>query len=100
MNGNIYVQSVKNGLKGNDSVSIFGGTIRVRAGKDALKSDKDDKEGKGFIFINGGNMAFIAGDDILESPRALVVRGGQMNNYYCGKEFNCNGYTEINNADQ
>ncbi|MBP5194810.1 MAG: carbohydrate-binding domain-containing protein [Lachnospiraceae bacterium] len=100
MNGNIYVQSVKNGLKGNDSVSIFGGTIRVRAGKDAVKSDKEDKEGKGFIFINDGNMAFIAGDDILESPLALVVRGGQMNDYFGGKEFNCNGYTEVNKADQ
>ena len=100
MNGNIYVQSVKNGLKGNDSVSIFGGTIRVRAGKDAVKSDKEDKEGKGFIFINNGNMAFIAGDDILESPSALVVRGGQMNNYFGGKEFNCNGYTEVTKADQ
>jgi hypothetical protein len=45
-------------------------------------------------------MAFIAGDDILESPSALVVRGGQMNNYFGGKEFNCNGYTEVTKADQ
>ena len=64
-----------------------------------VKSDKEDKEGKGFIFINNGNMAFIAGDDILESPSSLVVRGGQMNNYFGGKEFNCNDYTEVK-ADQ
>ena len=93
--GIINVDAVKNALKGNDSVAINDGTITLTAGKDAIKTDNEDKEGKGYVYISGGEITITAGDDAIQATQDITVTGGTISVTATGKAVNSKGTQEI-----
>lgn len=92
VSGTIAIKAVTNGLKGNDSVSVFGGSISINAGKDGIKADTADTEGKGFVYIEAGNISITAADDGIQAETSLGVLGGSVTVNSTDKKYNCKTY--------
>lgn len=76
VSGKMIVNAVNHGLRGNDSVVIKDGEIRIDAKGDGIKSTEAATEGKGFVDIEGGIVAVSAGQDGIDAAVALVIHGG------------------------
>lgn len=76
ISGNVTVQALNHGLRGNDSVQIFGGTLNITAGSDGIKSTTADNEEKGFVLLAGGTAAINAGGDGVSAATVLSVTAG------------------------
>ena len=87
--------SVKNALKGDDSVSIRDGAITLSAGKDGVKADNAQDAGKGFVYVAGGTLDITAGDDALQAQQDITVSGGSILVDAAGKTVNSKGTQEI-----
>ena len=76
--GTITVTAVYNGVKGSESVEIYGGSLCVRAGNDGVKATSAKKEGKGFVSIEGGTLDITAAGDGISAETALTISGGEI----------------------
>ena len=76
--GDVRVTAANNALRGNESVTVSGGTLTLDAGNDALKASSAAKEGKGFVLIEGGSITVRAVGDGVSAASALTVSGGTL----------------------
>ncbi|GHV28364.1 hypothetical protein AGMMS4952_11820 [Spirochaetia bacterium] len=85
MGGTITVTAPNNALKGNDSVVIKGGNLKLSSSADGIKSDAED-EGAGYVYIGGDAAVSITSAEdgiqayravhILENPVVNITSGG------------------------
>lgn len=92
VSGILNLTAVNNALKGNDSVSIQNGTITIESKEDGIKVDNDLDADKGFILIVDASISITADDDCLQSPRAVVILGGNILARSFDKIVNCDGF--------
>ena len=88
-NGNITVNAVDDGVRGNDSVTIGNDTdtdfsslkLTVNAkGGDGIKTNATTAtEGEGAVIINGGTVKVTSNSDAIHATQALTVNGGDLN---------------------
>jgi hypothetical protein len=69
--GNITVTARNNAVKGNDSVTISGGTLNIASLSDGIKNDEDSETGT--ILIDGGNILITATNDAVQALTTLTV---------------------------
>ncbi len=77
-NGKITVKAVNHALKGNDSITVNGGTLTLTAGADGMQADNTSDTTKGYITINDGTIDITAANDAVQAETALVVNGGTI----------------------
>ena len=99
VNGDITVSSIKNALKGVDSISIKGGTINLTAQNDGMKSDNELEENRGVINIFGGTISITAGDDSIQAYTKVNISAGKVTVQSVGKDINCPIENNIKVAD-
>ncbi len=88
-NGDITVNAVDDGVRGNDSVTIGNDTdtdfstlkLTVNAkGGDGIKTNATTAaEGEGAVIINGGTVHVTSNSDAIHATQALTVNGGDLN---------------------
>ncbi len=61
----------RKGIKGDNSVTILGGTITI-------SSDDDGVHSNGTVTVSGGNITIACGDDGMHADGALAVTGGTI----------------------
>lgn len=76
--GNVSVNAVNVGLKGNDSVTVLGGSYKVTSGADSLKASTADEADKGWIVIEGGKLDLTSGQDAVSAETDLTITGGEI----------------------
>jgi len=98
------------GIKGDNGITINGGTINIKSHDDAIHTNSDvlldtGSYGKANIVINGGNITLYSDDDALHADGNLTVDGGNIiiSNSYEGVEGNNiyfnNGTVQIKSSD-
>ena len=94
----LTISAPNNILKGNDSVEIFGASLRLTGGEDAIKADTIDRADKGYILIAADSRVEIScSDDALQATLAITVEEGAAVTGRCGGDMlNCPG---VINAD-
>lgn len=93
--GEYEITAKNNGVKGKDSVAILSASMKINAGKDAIKSDETDDLTQGFIYIAGGSFQITAGDDGLQATTAIDLQGGSFVFACAGKTVNSKGEYSI-----
>ncbi len=88
-NGNLTVNAVDDGLRGNDSVTIGDAddtdfstlnlTVNTTSGDGIKTNATSTTEGEGAVTINGGTVNVTANSDAIHATLALVVNGGDLN---------------------
>lgn len=76
--GNVSVNAVNVGLKGNDSVTVLGGSYKVTSGADSLKTSNSEEADKGWIVIDGGSLDLTSGQDAVSAETDLTITGGEI----------------------
>ena len=73
---NLTINAINHGVKGNDSISIYSGTVNISCGGDGLKSDNSDISSKGKqkgnITINGGTITINSWGDAIDASYDAV----------------------------
>lgn len=98
------------GIKADNTLTINGGTITIKAHDDAVHANGDvllqtNSYGKGNVYINGGSLNLYTDDDGLHADGELIINGGNViiNNSYEGIEGNYiyfkGGTTQIKSSD-
>jgi len=95
VSGTISVTAKNHALKGNDSVSIFGGNVTVNGGNDGIKSDTEDEAGKGFFYMNGGSLDVTAVDDGIQAVSSIRIDSGSVSFHIQDNATNCDGSVAI-----
>lgn len=73
--GNLNIASVKDGLRGKDSVTILDGTIRIEAGSDGVISTGAET-GKGSVTVEDGKITVVAGRDGIQAEGSISIANG------------------------
>ena len=76
--GDIAVLAANNGVRGNDSVQMKGGSLSVSAWGDGIKSTATTKEGKGYVELKGGNVSVEAWGDGIQAATELRILDGNL----------------------
>lgn len=76
--GRVEVRALNHGLKGKDSVTIEGGSLRVLSGGDGVRSDDTSGEGYGQIDVSGGSLWISSGGNGLRARTVLSISGGEL----------------------
>ena len=76
--GSIAVLAANNGVRGNDSVQMKGGSLSVSAWGDGIKSTATTKEGKGYVELKGGNVSVEAWGDGIQAATELRILDGNL----------------------
>lgn len=95
VSGTINVTAANHALKGNDSVSIFGGNITVKGGNDGIKSDTEGEAGKGFFYMNCGTLDVTAVDDGIQAVSSIRIDNGSVSFHAQDDATNCDGSIAI-----
>ena len=79
--GTLSIKAAKNALACDNLITINDGTIEIESDSDGIKSepDSDDDESKGTIIINGGNINIISKSDAIQAAYNLEINGGIFN---------------------
>ncbi|MCB9137313.1 MAG: carbohydrate-binding domain-containing protein [Caldilineaceae bacterium] len=77
--GSLSITAVNDGLKGKDSLVVYGGDITINADGDGMQSNNDEDPEKGVITIWNGTLAITAGEDGIQAETDLTVNGGVLN---------------------
>ncbi|MBQ9057966.1 MAG: carbohydrate-binding domain-containing protein [Atopobiaceae bacterium] len=74
----VNVNAANNGIASDGSLNITGGTIIVRSGNDAIKSepDEDDTTSAGTITISGGSFTLVSTGDAIQASGNISITGG------------------------
>lgn len=91
----ITVDAEKNGIRGNDSISIKDVTLQIHCGKDALKVTTEDDPAKGYFHMESGDITIAAGDDAIQSVTSLTIESGKVVHNVLGKPLNCDGEVSV-----
>lgn len=67
--GDITLNATDDGIRGKKGLIIDGGTLKIIAGGDALKSDHEEY---GNILINGGDITLQAGGDGVQAYKSIT----------------------------
>jgi hypothetical protein len=78
ISGNLTVNSVKDALRGKDSVTIRDGEFTLTAGSDGIVS-ADTKADKGYIILEGGYYTIKAQRDAIQAESSLQIMSGTYN---------------------
>ncbi|MCL2182811.1 MAG: carbohydrate-binding domain-containing protein, partial [Chitinispirillia bacterium] len=70
--GDITVSAPNNALKGNDAVTIAGGTLNLTSGEDGIKTEERDA-GLGVVSVTGGSITITAGKDGVDASTGLNI---------------------------
>jgi len=76
--GAITVDCPNVALSGKDCVKIGGGTLTLRAGSDAIRSENGDDLTKGFVYIANGTLELAAGNDGVQAETTIRIAGGKL----------------------
>lgn len=76
LSGNITVTLKDDALRGKDSLTVAGGTIKVASGGDGLKSDQDSDTTKGYVNITGGTIEITSVGDGIQGETDVIITGG------------------------
>ena len=86
--GNTNVaETTAKGIKADNSITINGGTIAIKAYDDGIHANyglslENGLKGTGNVTINGGNISIYASDDGLHAEQNLTITGGIINITY------------------
>lgn len=61
IDGNVYLQAKRNGLRGNDGMVIMPNLLTIESEGSGLQTTNADQEGKGVLNICGGDISITAG---------------------------------------
>ncbi|OGO90701.1 MAG: hypothetical protein A2Y17_03155 [Clostridiales bacterium GWF2_38_85] len=76
-NSNLSVNnSSRKGLKANNSISVYDGTIVINSRDDAINCNN-------LITINGGNIEISTGDDAVRANTEIIINAGQITILKC-----------------
>ena len=75
--GNIYVSALNNAIKGNDNITISGGSFALVSQEDGIKSEEID-EGLGNINIIGGEFSISSVQDAIQASTNLIISNAVM----------------------
>ncbi len=78
VNGDVDVNAVSTGIKGKDSVTMYGGKYSVTSGGDSVKSTTADDSAKGWIVVSGGELELVGGRDGIQAETSLDISGGSI----------------------
>ena len=77
--GDITVTGKNNAIKGNDSITVTGGTFNLNSWGDGIKTDEDSvAEGLANINITGGDFTITAVNDAVETEAGLTITGANF----------------------
>ena len=76
--GNVTVRAANHGVRGNDSVLIYDGTLDITSGGDGVKTSTADTDGKGYILMANGSVTVNAEQDGFDAAQALGITGGTL----------------------
>lgn len=76
--GSYEVSAVTDCLHGTDCVKVQAGSFQLDAGRDGIKSSKDDDSSKGYVSITGGTFDITASDDGMQAQTLLRVSDGSL----------------------
>lgn len=73
LGGDISVQAKRDGIQGNDGISLSPATLSIESDGHGLYTKKTGNGNKGSIEITGGNIRIIAGENAVSSSKDLYV---------------------------
>ena len=73
LGGNLFVQSKRNGLRGNDGVVVNCNSLDVQSEKNGIQSTKSGSDSKGNIEIYGSTCSVIGGDYAIACEADLYI---------------------------
>ncbi|MEN6472264.1 MAG: carbohydrate-binding domain-containing protein [Clostridiaceae bacterium] len=76
--GDISVNAADHALYGKDSMAVLGGTLRLAAGGDGIKTNTADDPALGWVLLSGGDIAIEAARDGVQADTALEITGGDV----------------------
>lgn len=76
--GALTVNSLVDGLKGRDFITIKDGVITINAGGDGMQSTNEAEADRGYINITGGTLNITAALDGIQAQTDLFIRGGTL----------------------
>lgn len=77
--GTIVIDSVDEGIRGRDSVTIAGGDITITAAGDGVKTTNSQEADRGYVHISGGSLVITADDDAIKAATIMTIDGGTIN---------------------
>lgn len=78
VSGEIAVNAADHALYGKDSLAVLGGTLRLNAGGDGMKTNTADDPALGWVLVSGGTVAIEAAQDGIQADTALEITGGDV----------------------
>ncbi len=90
-NSTLTVDGADDGLKGNNSVQMTGGTVTVTAGGDGIKTEDVADATKGFVSLEGGTLKITAKGDGVEATRTFNLLGADVTVVANGTDSNSGG---------
>jgi len=78
--GDVTVNNApNNAIKGNDGITITGGTFNITSRQDAIKTEEDPSDpGRGAIDITGGDFTIVADQDGIQAATSLTIANAAM----------------------
>lgn len=73
----LTIDSANDGLHGNDGVSVLSGTVEINARGDGIQSTKTGDD-KGNVVISGGTVSIRAEKDALQAADRVLITGGNV----------------------
>lgn len=78
-NGDIFVVSGDDAVRGKDSVTVTGGVLSLKTDGNGIRSSGSDEDlSKGNILISGGSVSIVAGGDGVDAENTLTLSGGSI----------------------
>lgn len=71
LSGNLCVTAENVGICGKDCIKTAGGSIRISAGTDGIRSDNSEDKNRGFVYLKGGNFDITSGNDGIQAETVL-----------------------------
>jgi len=92
--GAVTVVSANHGVRGNDSVLIYDGTLDITSGGDGVKSTTADTAGKGYVVMAGGAVTIRSEQDGIDAAATLSISGGTLDMTAGGGTSNAAAHTD------
>lgn len=78
LGGSLVISSLGVGMRGNDSVTVKGGTVHVTSGADGIKSANTEVTGKGSVTVSDGTLYITSTGDGISAATDMTVSGGTL----------------------
>lgn len=77
LSGQINI-TADNGVVGENSVQIKNALLTIKAQGDGIKANNEDEAGQGYVILAGGKIEISAGDDGIKGEQQLLITDGEI----------------------